>query len=273
MTLELREATEKDLFFMIGLETEPEAKPWLARWDRDRHLEALRRDDEEPLIVMEDGEAVGYALLSGMGSPNDIIEVRRIVVARKGEGVGRRALKLVVDRAFERYAPHRVWLDLMTGNERARRAYEAVGFVEEGVIRESLRTEDGYESMVVMSMLVHEWRMRRIYELFNAREIDELLAQMSERVDWPNAIDGGRVRGRKAVREYWEGQFAQADPQVQPTEIEKLGDGRIQVRVRQVVNDLDGDLIGQGEVLHVYEFDGELVARMEIVAVDDEART
>jgi RimJ/RimL family protein N-acetyltransferase len=46
----------------------------------------------------------------------------------------------------------------MTGNERARRAYEAVGFVHEGVIRESLRTDHGYESMIVMSILEREWQ-------------------------------------------------------------------------------------------------------------------
>ena len=160
MALELRPATEADLFFMIGLETEPEAKPWLARWTRERHLEAFRSADEEPLIVEDDGEPVGYALLSGIGSEHGSIEVRRIVVARKGEGVGRRALKLVVDRAFEEYAPHRVWLDLMTGNERAQRAYEAVGFTREGVLRESLLTYDGYKSMILMSILEQEWAER-----------------------------------------------------------------------------------------------------------------
>ncbi len=270
MALTLREATEKDLFFMIGLETEPEARPWLARWTRERHLEAFRSSNEEPLIIEDDGEAAGYALLSGLESEHDSIEVRRIVVARKGEGVGRRALKLVVDRAFEVHSPHRVWLDLMTGNERARRAYEAVGFVYEGTLRESLRTEEGYESMVVLSILEREWRMRRLYELFNARETEALMFLMTEDVDWPNAIEGGRLRGRLAVRKYWEDQFAQFDPQVTPTAIDELPDGRIQVRVRQVVNDLNGDLIGQGEVLHVYAFDGELISRMEIVPVDDE---
>jgi RimJ/RimL family protein N-acetyltransferase len=158
VALQLREATEADLFFMIGLETDPDASRWLARWTRERHLEAFRGADEEPLIIEDDGQPVGYALLSGLNDEHDSIEVRRIVVARKGEGVGREALRLVVDRAFEVHEPHRVWLDLMTGNERAKRAYAAAGFVEEGTLRESLRTADGYESMIVMSILEHEWK-------------------------------------------------------------------------------------------------------------------
>jgi RimJ/RimL family protein N-acetyltransferase len=267
VALKLRGATEADLFFMIGLETDDDAKPWLARWPRERHLQSFSSAEEEPLIVEDDGQPVGYATLSGLTNEHGSVEVRRLVVAQRGQGVGREALKLVVDRAFDVYRPHRVWLDLMTGNERAKRAYEAVGFVEEGTLRESLHTPDGFESMIVMSVLEREWRMRRIYRLFNAREVDRLLSLMREDVRWPNAIEGVELLGRAAVRAYWEGQFAQFDPRVEPLAVTELPDGRLEVRVHQVVNDLNGDLIGQGEVLHVYEFDGELIARMEIVAV------
>ena len=271
MTLELREATEADLFFIIGLEHDPDASPWLARWPRERHLEAFRSSNEEPLVVEEDGEAVGYALLSGIENEHGSLEVRRIAVARRGEGLGRRALRLVVDRAFEWYRPHRVWLDLMVENERARRAYEAVGFVEEGTLRESLRTDDGWRSMVVMSILDREWTLLRLYDAFNERRIETVIEALSPRVDWPNAIDGGHVHGHRAVREYWAAQFEQADPRVEPVRLRVRDDGRSEVRVRQIVRDLSGDLIGQGEVLHVYEFDDDgLVARMEIEAAEDE---
>jgi diamine N-acetyltransferase len=42
-------------------------------------------------------------------------------------------------------------------NERARRAYAAVGFVEEGTLRDALLTNGVYESLVVMSILDREW--------------------------------------------------------------------------------------------------------------------
>jgi diamine N-acetyltransferase len=47
------------------------------------------------------------------------------------------------------------------GNERARRAYAAVGFAEEGVLRDALRTEDGYESLILMSILAPDWEAGR----------------------------------------------------------------------------------------------------------------
>ena len=46
--------------------------------------------------------------------------------------------------------------------------------------------------------------VRRAYEAFNARDLDTALSLMHQDVDWPNAIDGGRVRGHDAVRGYWE---------------------------------------------------------------------
>jgi RimJ/RimL family protein N-acetyltransferase len=64
----------------------------------------------------------------------------------------------VLDHAFGTLAAHRVWLDVKVGNERARRAYASVGFVDEGVLRDALRADGGYESLAVMSILDHEWR-------------------------------------------------------------------------------------------------------------------
>ena len=42
-----------------------------------------------------------------------------------------------------------------------------------------------------------------LYEAFNRRDIDTVLATISDEVDWPNAWKGGRLIGREAVRDYW----------------------------------------------------------------------
>jgi RimJ/RimL family protein N-acetyltransferase len=112
---------------------------------------------EEHLLVMGDGLPVGFALLQGVGDADRSIEIRRFTVIRRGEGVGRRALALIVDRVFERHGAHRVWLDTFPRNERARRAYAAAGFVHEGVLREALFKNGRFESLVVMSILRSEW--------------------------------------------------------------------------------------------------------------------
>ena len=78
-------------------------------------------------------------------------------MATKGEGLGREALELVLAHAFGELAAHRVRLDVKVDNERARRAYAAVGFVDEGVLRDALLTCDSFESLAVMPILEHEW--------------------------------------------------------------------------------------------------------------------
>jgi ketosteroid isomerase-like protein len=51
--------------------------------------------------------------------------------------------------------------------------------------------------------------LRRTYEAFNAGDVEAVLTLMHSDVDWPNAIEGGRVHGRDAVRAYWADQFAE----------------------------------------------------------------
>src|SRR3954466_15277419 len=104
-----------------------------------------------------------------------------------------------------------------------------------------------------------------MYDAFNARAVDAVIATMRDDVDWPNAWEGGRVHGRDAVREYWTRQFAEIDPRVEPAHTTERPDGRIEVAVHQQVRSLDGDLITETDVLHVYTFDASgLVTRMDV---------
>ncbi len=86
----------------------------------------------------------------------------------------------------------------------------------------------------------------------------------AEDVDWPNAWEGGRLEGHEAVREYWLRQWKVIDPHVEPLSIKTLPDGRIAVEVRQVVRTLDGELIADQRVTHVYELIDGLVTRMNV---------
>jgi RimJ/RimL family protein N-acetyltransferase len=67
----------------------------------------------------------------------------------------------VLDRAFGTLAVHRVWLDVKVHNHRARRAYAAVGFIDEGIRRDALLNSGASESPAVMSILDDEWINRR----------------------------------------------------------------------------------------------------------------
>ena len=109
--------------------------------------------------------------------------------------------------------------------------------------------------------------IKQAYELFNRRNTDALLQLMTEDVEWPNGWEGGYLRTRAAVGEYWARQWAELDPHVEPVDIEELQDGRLQVRVHQVVKNKKGDLLADQFVYHVYTFEDHRIRHMEILEI------
>ena len=71
------------------------------------------------------------------------------------------------------------------------------------------------------------------------------------------------MRGREEVRRYWT-EFDVTDPRAEPQSISEAEDGRVVVDVRQVVRDLEGTLIADQRVQHVYWIRDGLIARMDI---------
>jgi hypothetical protein len=111
----------------------------------------------------------------------------------------------------------------------------------------------------------HEPLLRDLYAAFNARDVERVLATMHDDVDWPNAFEGGREAGRDAVRAYWARQFEQVDPRVEPRRFDVEDDGRIAVLVHQVVRDLQGEVLADHDVVHMYSFRDGLIARMDVI--------
>lgn len=128
-------------------------------WPRERHVEAISRADELHISVMDSvsGELAGYIILSGIGGEDQVLEFRRMVMADKGKGYGRKSVRFIKEYCFQVLKYHRLWLDVYTDNERAIGLYRSEGFVQEGLLRECKKAGDGYRSMVIMSMLEQEY--------------------------------------------------------------------------------------------------------------------
>jgi aspartyl-tRNA(Asn)/glutamyl-tRNA(Gln) amidotransferase subunit A len=106
--------------------------------------------------------------------------------------------------------------------------------------------------------------LRRCYAAFNARDSDGALAQMHPDVMWPNAWEGGWVKGRDEIRRYWQRQWAELDPHVEPRGFSWDANGRVVVTVHQSVRDLTGTVLSDQMVTHVYKMEDDLVLQMEI---------
>jgi nuclear transport factor 2 (NTF2) superfamily protein len=106
--------------------------------------------------------------------------------------------------------------------------------------------------------------VRRVYGLFNHRDIESVLAAMHSEVVWANGMEGGHVHGRDEVRSYWKRQWAIMDPHVEPVEISPNGQGEVAVKVHQVVRDLKGNLLADRLVTHIFQLRNGLIQRFDI---------
>ena len=139
---------------VTALEQEAENSSFIIPYPLSRHQQVIEDPDEEHLsIFSHDGQMLGFIILAGLKNPHQSLEFRRIVIREKGKGWGRLALKAVKQYCFEKLHCHRLWLDVFSFNERARKLYLSEGFREEGLLRECYKTEEGYKSLVLMSML------------------------------------------------------------------------------------------------------------------------
>jgi hypothetical protein len=113
--------------------------------------------------------------------------------------------------------------------------------------------------------MAHEVELLKdVYKRFNARDMETVLAAMHEDVIWANGMEGGHVRGRNEVRSYWTRQWAMIDPHVEPVAFTNGPGGEVIVEVHQVVRDLNGDLLADKMVGHVFRIENGLVKRFDI---------
>jgi len=94
--------------------------------------------------------------------------------------------------------------------------------------------------------------------------MESILALMRPDVDWPNGMEGGRMHGYDEVRAYWRRQWGLIDPHVDPVRIADDETGNTVVDVHQVVRDLNGNILKDQLVQHVYRFRDGLIERMDI---------
>lgn len=166
--LHLRPTMLSDLDFVGEVEHDARNLPFTTPWERPQHEGAVRFPDFRHFIV-EAGvnyQRIGFVILQGCRNPHGSVELKRIVlqVNQQGQGQGRQCVRLLKRMAFADLHAHRFWLDVKLLNTRALALYQSEGFVEEGRLRESVRVRgqgaDGYDSLVVMSLLDREYQAR-----------------------------------------------------------------------------------------------------------------
>jgi len=114
-------------------------------------------------------------------------------------------------------------------------------------------------------MMTHfEKLIKKAYPAFNSRDIDTALSTFHSDVQWPKAFEGGYVSGHDEVRAYWTRQWTEINPTVDPIDFKERQNGTFEVRVHQIVKDLQGNGMFDGIVKHIYILEADLLRSMDI---------
>jgi RimJ/RimL family protein N-acetyltransferase len=161
--LTLRPAALADIAAVMAIERSPDYELYVARSEEGEHRAMLSSPSHAYRLGVGECDVVeAFAVLRGLGDPHLNLYLKRIAVARPGQGWGTAFLSLVLDEAFGPMGAERFHLDCFADNIRAQRSYEKLGFARDGVLRQAYRRADGTRAdLVIMATLKSEWEARR----------------------------------------------------------------------------------------------------------------
>jgi RimJ/RimL family protein N-acetyltransferase len=155
-------ATQADISAIMAIERTPGFEDYVGRWSEEQHSAEMAKDSSRYFVLRDEGGAVrAFAIFQKIGDPDLRVHLKRIVASEAGQGAGSRLLQSALDWLYTETETNRVDLDLFVENERARRAYEKLGFVVEGRLRDYHRSVDGrLRDALIMSILRKDWAKR-----------------------------------------------------------------------------------------------------------------
>lgn len=165
MNVDYRKTGNEDL--LLVMECESKYPDYIGQWSLQQHADAINNPDFLHLTFFNgENEFIGYVILKGIANTHRSIELMRVAVMKTGLGYGKEIIGQIIRLSFDNLKAHRLWLDVRANNIRAQNAYQNIGFIKEGLLRETILVgNEKYESLFVMSILESEYRQReKVYE-------------------------------------------------------------------------------------------------------------
>jgi len=134
--------------------TYPLDEEQLEKYIESANTLAFKVIDEETLNV------IGHISLGQIDNRNKSARIGKVLVGdtkMRGRSIGKYMMKAVLHIAFKELKLHRVTLGVYDFNTSAISCYEKIGFVKEGLLRDSKKVGDTYWNLWEMSMLEYEW--------------------------------------------------------------------------------------------------------------------
>ena len=128
-------------------------------------ITASARQEEEGIAIQR-GLFSGLQFAGGVGASlepiNRVADIGYWIDEEwEGRGVVTEAVEALIDHLIDEERIHRFVIRAAVGNTRSRALAERLGFVFEGVLRQSLVLDDVPTDAAIYSLLAPEWRARR----------------------------------------------------------------------------------------------------------------
>ena len=170
--LRLLDETDAEVFFSVIQQNRAYLDRWL-RWSAgvqtladarvflERFAQKANADDGFYAGIFCNGALVGGIVCHYINPSSNKTEIGYwLAEDAVGKGLVTRSCEVVLKVLFEDKGLHRVEIQCGVENERSRAVPIRLGFVQEGIKRDSEWITNRYVDHVVYSMLDHEWRAR-----------------------------------------------------------------------------------------------------------------
>ena len=168
--MRLRKLEEKDADGMLEWMHDPETQDFFC-------FDAMKRTKQDVLefirnasIDCTEGNSIHYAVCDDEDEYLGTISLKNIDLCAKkaefairlrkkarGRGVGQTVISILLDKAFTEFDLERVYLNVLSDNDRAIHLYEKCGFIYEGEFRKHIYIHGKYKSLKWYSILREEY--------------------------------------------------------------------------------------------------------------------
>ncbi|PEM51869.1 GNAT family N-acetyltransferase [Bacillus wiedmannii] len=153
----LESTTDNEIRYMTG------TKSTFSLEQIKTHIDHINNDSSRydfAICLKSTEEMIGELSILDIDEENKraVFRISMLSIALTGQGYGTEAITIVLKFVFEQLYLNRLQLEVFSHNLRGIRAYEKVGFVKEGTLRQSLFYNDTFSDEIIMAILKSDYK-------------------------------------------------------------------------------------------------------------------